>query len=172
MKNARFGGHPSRADRVQGLVRHGGVRFRRANRAAISDRRGIAADLRQTRRVGRDDWAAQAMAATAGSPNRSSATERRSKTLFERREISSVTKPSMCTLEGGGRESIAEKYMPEKYMPDAPANPDIQSQCVKFQRWKTASRPSCARRGRQAKRRKAGDFPSSRRIANGLDANA
>ena len=69
-----------------------------------SAKSAAAAVLRQARSVGRDDWAAQGMASTAGSPNRSSATERRSKTLFERLEISSVTKPSMCTLEGGGRE--------------------------------------------------------------------
>jgi len=83
MKNARLGGRPSRADRVQGLARHGGVRSRRANRAAVSDWR-IA---RHRRRPPSD------------SPR-----------------SSSVTKLNMRTLEGGGRESIAEKYMP-----DAPA---------------------------------------------------
>lgn len=39
MNTVRLGRHPSRADRGQGRVRHGGVRSRRANRMAISDRR-------------------------------------------------------------------------------------------------------------------------------------
>jgi hypothetical protein len=72
-----------------------------------SAKSAAAADLRQTRRVGGDDWASR----TAPSP-----TERRSKTLFERREIVVGDEPSICRLEGRGRESIAKKYVP-----DAPA---------------------------------------------------
>jgi hypothetical protein len=143
MKNARFG-HPSRTDRVQGLVRHGGVRSRRANRARrfrISEKR-----------VGGDDWASR----TAPSP-----TERRSKTVFERREIVVGDEPSICTLEGRGRESIAKKYVP-----DAPA-----AQISNFKASSSGDgKQHLGRRGRQANR--PAIFLHRPRMANGVDTNA